>query len=192
MAEIFRSSAQQSASRLPLRVVSPEVSRDGSQWFAVNIRPNCERKAVLNLERQGFETFLPVQVKTVRHARQYRTVCRPLFPGYLFVALDLGRDRWRSVNGTHGVVTLVMNGGEPSRVPAGIVEALIAIATDKGVVRFDHELVPGQKVKILTGPFADFVGTLERLDDQGRVKVLLDMMGGQVPIKSRACELMPA
>lgn len=171
---------------------SPDVFRNGSHWFAVNIRPNCERKAVLNLERQGFETFLPVQVKTVRHARQYRTVCRPLFPGYLFVALDLGRDRWRSVNGTHGVVTLVMNGGEPSRVPAGIVEGLIAVATDKGVVRFDHELVAGQKVKILTGPFADFVGTLERLDDQGRVKVLLDMMGGSVPVMSRACELMPA
>jgi transcriptional antiterminator RfaH len=47
-------------------------------------------------------------------------------------------------------------------------------------------------VKILTGPFADFVGTLERLDDQGRVKVLLDMMGGSVPVMSRACELMPA
>ena len=168
------------------------LSEGGNGWFVVNIRPNCERKAVLNLERQGFETFLPVQIKTVRHARQYRTVCRPLFPGYLFVALDLGRDRWRSVNGTHGVVTLVMNGGEPSRVPAGIVEGLIAVSTDKGVIRFDHELVPGQKVKILTGPFADFIGTLERLDDQGRVKVLLDMMGGQVPVMSLACELMPA
>jgi len=90
------------------------------------------------------------------------------------------------------VVTLVMNGGEPSRVPAGIVEGLIAFSTEKGVIRFDHQLSPGQKVKILTGPFADFVGTLERLDDQGRVKVLLDMMGGQVPIMSRASELMPA
>lgn len=174
-------------------IVSPVVVPHGeAQWFAVNIRPNCERKAVLNLERQGFETFLPVQIKTVRHARQYRTVCRPLFAGYLFVSLDLKRDRWRSVNGTHGVVTLVMNGGEPSRVPTGIVEGLIAVATDKGVIRFDHELVPGQKVKILTGPFADFIGTLERLDDQGRVKVLLDMMGGQVPVMSHARELMPA
>ena len=172
-------------------VAQSTLSTTQSRWFAVNIRPNCERKAVFNLERQGFQTFLPVQLKTVRHARQYRTVCRPLFNGYLFVALDLTRDRWRSVNGTHGVVTLVMNGGEPSSIPAGIVEGLIAIA-DRGVVRFDHELILGQKVKILTGPFADFIGTLERLDDQGRVKVLLDMMGGQVPIMSRASELMPA
>ena len=170
----------------------PDLVPRSLQWFVVNIRPNCERKAVLNLERQGFETFLPVQIKTVRHARQYRTVCRPLFPGYLFVALDLTRHQWRSVNGTHGVVTLIMNGGEPSRVPEGVVESLIEISSDKGVVRFDRDLVPGQKVKILTGPFADFIGTLERLDDQGRVKVLLDMMGGQVPVRSRASELMPA
>jgi transcriptional antiterminator RfaH len=47
-------------------------------------------------------------------------------------------------------------------------------------------------VKILTGPFADFVGTLEWLDGQGRVKVLLDMMGGKVPLMSHARDLMPA
>jgi transcription elongation factor/antiterminator RfaH len=168
------------------------ASGSARAWYAVNIRPQCESKAVLHLRRQEFETFLPVQLKTVRHARQYRSVCRPLFPGYLFVALDLARDRWRSVNGTHGVVSLVMNGGEPAKVPAGIVENLIAIASDRGVVRFDHQLEAGQRVKILTGPFADFVGILEQLDDQGRVKVLLEMMGQQIPIMSRARELMPA
>jgi transcriptional antiterminator RfaH len=161
-------------------------------WFAVNIRPNCESKAVFHLRRQAFDVFHPVQLKTVRHARQYRSVYRPLFPGYLFITLDLARDRWRSVNGTHGVVSIVMNGGEPARVPTGVVESLIAVATDSGVVRFDHELALGQRVKILTGPFADFVGTLEQLDDQGRVKVLLEMMGAHVPVMSRACELMPA
>ena len=176
------------ASRSNAAGLTPLLDRD---WFAVNIRPNCESKAVFHLRRQAFEIFHPVQLKTVRHARQYRSVYRPLFPGYLFVTLDLARDRWRSVNGTHGVVSIVMNGGEPARVPTGIVESLIATATDSGVVRFDHELALGLRVKILTGPFADFVGTLEQLDDQGRVKVLLEMMGAHVPVMSRACELMP-
>jgi transcriptional antiterminator RfaH len=162
------------------------------QWFAVHIRPHCERKAVLNLERQRVETFLPTQIKTVRHARQYRTVCRALFPGYLFVALDLGRDRWRSINGTYGVVGIVTHGGVPAHLPSGFVESLLAASSENGVMRFDHELKPGAKVRLLTGPFADFVGTLEHLDPQGRVKVLLDMMGGKVPVMSRARELMPA
>jgi len=161
-------------------------------WFAVNIRPQCERKAVINLERQGFTTFLPVQLRTIRHARQYRTVCRPLFPGYLFVTLDLGRDRWRSINSTYGVASLVMNAGQPAQVPHGIVEGLIGCTAANGIVRFDHDLVQGQQVKILTGPFAEFIGKLERLDDQGRVTVLLEMMGGQVPVISKASQLMPA
>lgn len=177
---------------MPAHQAEPGGIAQNGQWFAANIRPNCERKAVLNLERQGFETFLPVQVKTVRHARQSRTVCRPLFPGYLFVALDLRRDRWRSVNGTYGVVALVMSGGQPAQIPCGIVEGLIGMSSPLGVIRFNHELGPGQRVKILTGPFADFIGTLERLDGQGRVRVLLDMMGGRIPVTSRACELMPA
>jgi transcription elongation factor/antiterminator RfaH len=160
-------------------------------WYAVNIRPHCERKAVANLERQGFNIFLPVQLKTIRHARQFRNVCRPLFPGYLFVMMDPDRDRWRSINSTYGVASLVMSGGRPTRVPEGIVEGLINCASGNGVIRFDQSLVPGQKVKLLTGPFSEFIGTLERLDDLGRVRVLLEMMGGRVPVISRTSELMP-
>jgi len=73
---------------------------NSSSWYAVKIRQSSERIAVANLERQGFRSFLPVHLKTVRHARQFRTVRAPLFPGYLFVFLDLARDRWRAVNGT--------------------------------------------------------------------------------------------
>ncbi len=55
------------------------------------------------LRRQEFSTFLPKQMKTVRHARRLRVTLSAFFPGYLFVRLDLARDRWRSVNGTLGV-----------------------------------------------------------------------------------------
>ena len=53
----------------------------GRAWFAVNTRPQCERIAITNLERQGFRTFLPLRDKTVRHARQFRRIVAPLFPG---------------------------------------------------------------------------------------------------------------
>ena len=167
-------------------------SSGGSSWFAVNIRPQCERIAVVNLERQGFRSFLPVCLKTVRHARQFRTVVAPLFPGYLFVDLDLTRDRWRSVNSTYGVTGLVMGWDQPVRVPPGIVEALVALSAEKGVVRLDRGLRLGQRVKLLAGPFADLIGTLERLDDQGRVRVLLGMMGTYVPVALTSDQLIPA
>ena len=63
-----------------------------------------------------------------------------------------------------------------------IVESLIERTDEFQVTRLDVELAPGQAVRILTGPFADFVGTLDRLDANGRVRVLLDIMGSTVPV----------
>ncbi len=65
----------------------------GESWYEVQTLPCREARAQLQLEGQGFSTFLPRYAKTVRHARKLSTVSAPLFPRYLFVALDLGRDR---------------------------------------------------------------------------------------------------
>src|SRR5437899_3222650 len=76
------------------------------RWFLVRTRPKCEQKAEMNLSAQGFRAYLPQIRKTIRHARKLRTVRAPLFPGYLFVVLDLERDRWLSVRSTIGVAHL--------------------------------------------------------------------------------------
>ena len=100
--------------------------------------------AARQLERQGFRTFLPQMLKTVRHARQLRTVRAAVFPGYVFVALDLARDRWRSVNGTINVSRLIMGEDMPLPVPTGIVEALMAYRDASGLCRLDRDLQPGR------------------------------------------------
>jgi transcriptional antiterminator RfaH len=110
------------------------------------------------------------------------TISAPLFPRYLFVILDRTRDRWRSINGTLGVERLLMCGGEPQPVPPGLVENLILAADDDGSVHFDYALHQGQRVRVAAGPFADLVGRLERLDDRGRVSVLLELLGGSVRV----------
>ena len=162
------------------------------RWFLVHTQPKSEHKAELHLGAQGFRTYLPQIEKTVRHARQLRTVRAPLFPRYLFVILDLGRDRWLSVRSTIGVSRLfTRQDGRPVPVPTGIVESLIE-RSDGKLTRLDASLVAGQQVCILSGPFADFVGTLERLDDAGRVKVLLEMMGTIVPVTLHRSVLSPA
>jgi transcriptional antiterminator RfaH len=88
------------------------------------------------------------------------------------VIVDRERDGWRSINGTLGVDRLLMHSKEPQAVPAGVVENLVAGADAQGNVRFDFRLREGDAVKVTAGPFADFVGRLERLDDHGRVRVL--------------------
>ncbi|MBG0792621.1 hypothetical protein IYY11_04125 [Methylocystis sp. H62] len=144
-------------------------------------RPRQEARAQFHLLQQGFPTFLPLMMKTVRRARKLRDVCGAIFPTYIFVVLDLGRDRWRTVNGTFGVASLVMAGEGPARVPIGVVEQLLDYTDDDGLVRFDRSLCVGQSVRVTAGPFANAIGCLERLDSNGRVRVLLDIMGGKVP-----------
>jgi transcription elongation factor/antiterminator RfaH len=162
------------------------------RWFLAHTLPKGERKAEWHLGAQGFRTYLPQFRKTVRHARQLRTVQAPLFPRYLFVILDLERDRWLSVRSTLGVSRLFTHqDGRPIPVPAGIVESLIQ-QCDGNVTRLDTGLVKGQHVRILSGPFADLVGTLERLDGAGRVQVLLEMMGTAVPVFLHRSVLSPA
>jgi transcriptional antiterminator RfaH len=119
--------------------------------------------------------------RTVRHARKLRTVLAPLFPGYVFVILDLSRDRWRSVNGSIGVASLIMGAEQPIPVPRGVVEALIVTRESFGTACLEHELEIGQKVRIQSGPFAQALCQLEHLNDRGRVCVLLEIMGGKVP-----------
>jgi transcription elongation factor/antiterminator RfaH len=168
-----------------------DLTLGSGRWYAANVRPNAERAALAHLSRQGFRSFLPTRLKTIRHARQFRTSIAPLFPGYLFVSLDISRERWRSVNGTVGVVSLVMTGNEPLPVPQGVIETLIDLSSENGIVQFE-KMQAGQRVKILTGPFAEQCGTLDSLDDRGRVHVLLDMMGMSISVISKSNQLAPA
>jgi transcriptional antiterminator RfaH len=163
----------------------------GERWFVVQSRPNKEHYAALQLANQDFRPFVPRLRKTVRHARRTRTVLAALFPRYLFLALDLERDRWRSVLGTFGVSTMIMAGERPRPVPEGVVESLADVADAAGAVDFADRLQPGRDVRFLEGAFAEQIGRVTRLDDNGRVAVLLEIMGGERVVTARASSLLP-
>jgi transcription antitermination factor NusG len=114
------------------------------------------------------------------------------FPRYLFVRLDLGRDQWRSVNGTFGVASLIMEGDRPKAVPSGVVEGLATLADAAGVISLEPVIGPGERVRILRGPFADHVGTMVRVDQQRRVQILLELMGAAVLVRSDRWAIAPA
>jgi len=159
------------------------VPESATRWYVVQCQPHREALAVEELAKQGFTAFSPSRLKSRRHARKITTIRAPFFPGYVFVALDLEKDRWRSVNSTRGVSRLVAFGELPAPVPVGIIDALAERCCDNGVMLDTETMEIGQSVKILAGPFAELIGTLERLDDNGRIGVLLDIMGGRVPVR---------
>lgn len=161
------------------------------RWYVVRTLAQRERHAVQQLTNQNYRAFLPLHLKNRRHARKVETISAPLFPRYLFVILDLTRDRWRSINGTFGVERLLMCTGGPQPVPPGLVENLMLSADEDGTVRFDYALHQGQRIKVAAGPFAELVGRLERLDDRGRVSVLLEIMGGSVRVALPQALVLP-
>jgi transcription elongation factor/antiterminator RfaH len=164
---------------------------EDERWFLAHTLSKSERKAEMHLRAQGFRTYLPQIDKTVRHARQFRRVRAALFPGYMFLILDLSRDRWLSVRSTVGVSSLFTCEGRPVPVPAGIVEGIIEYS-DGNLTSLDAGLTKGQSVRIVSGPFAGLVGTLDRLDGAGRTRVLLDIMGKAIPVGLPRIALSPA
>lgn len=168
----------------------PRVS-EGRRWYVVYTHPHREARAATQLAAQGFQTFLPRYRKTIRHARKLVTVSAPFFPRYLFVALDLKRDLWRSVNGTFGVVSVIMGEKLPCPIPDGIVDQLIASSDQDGQLMLDHNLKIGESVRLLTGPFASLVGELARIDGTRRVRVLLHLLGGAVTVSVGRGDLIP-
>jgi transcription elongation factor/antiterminator RfaH len=164
----------------------------GERWYVVHTQPNAEGMAVAHLEGQGYQVFCPRYCKAVRHARKTKRVLAPLFPNYLFLRLDVTRDQWRFVNGTRGVVRLIMQGMTPQPVPRGIVEVLQVQLGAADAMSWATMFKIGQAVRIVDGPFVDFVGTLQRLDAAGRVRVLLDLLGRSVSLALHCDALTPA
>lgn len=154
------------------------------RWYVVQTQLNGETRAAQNLMRQGYEIYLPRYLKRRRHARKVDVVARPLFPRYVFVAVDPATQRWRSIQSTFGVSHLVTNGDQPAVVPAGVVSALKAREDSKGFVEMDARprFAPGDKVRVLAGAFMDNAGLFNGMADHGRVSILLNMLGRQVRV----------
>lgn len=165
---------------------------EAERWHAVRTLPQREKLAVQQLTNQDYRVFLPMHLKTRRHARKVETITAPLFPRYLFAVLDRTKDRWRSINGTVGVERLLTSGGEPQAVPRGLIESLILATSEDGAVRFDFGLREGQSVKVIAGPFADLIGRLECLNGNDRVNVLLELLGGTIRVALPRTLLAPA
>jgi transcriptional antiterminator RfaH len=164
----------------------------GRRWYVARTQPHAESRAKANLEKQGFLTFCPRFRKSRRHARRLESVVVPLFPNYLFVQLDLSRDRWRAINGTRGVARMIMQGDLPQAVAPGVVEALQQRMRIDGTIDMTAKLEIGQSVRVADGPFADLVGRLAQLDSTGRVRVLLSLLGRTVSVALNGAVLLPA
>ena len=152
--------------------------------YVVQTQAQKEPLAVKELRNQGFQTFFPVIQKPLvaRHGRLISPPPAALFPKYLFVCLDLEADsRWRSINGTRGVVRLMCMDAQPSPVPVKAMERLLAagevLVPDTAALPFNL----GDPVEFANGPMQGHRG-LVQLCTADRVTVLLSLLGRRVPV----------
>lgn len=158
------------------------MNNPARRWYAVQTHPGRESLAEQQLRNQNFTVFFPLQMSGLRRARRLEQRAVSYFPGYIFVRLNLQSDRWRSINGTFGVRSLVMFGDRPAPLPDGFVEFLRSMTDDNGLFAPTTIFNEGDRVRILSGPFADLVGTIDRLESGARARILMGLIGGSVSI----------
>ena len=110
------------------------MSEAVKKWYLVYAKPRQERVARTNLERQGYETYLPLSRETKRRRGRATEVVAPLFPRYLFIHLDSQTDDWGPIRSTLGVVSLVRFAYQPAQVPDDLVATLRAREDSEGLV----------------------------------------------------------
>jgi transcriptional antiterminator RfaH len=157
---------------------------DTLSWYIVQFKPNSHKIAVRNLQRQGFETFLPMHEITRRTVVKFETVTRPLFAGYIFVACDPEAAPWQQINSTYGVSRMLSFAEEgPKPMPAALIAGLRARFDSVGKVMLLENFEAGQSVEMHSGPFARFIATVEQMASDARVWVLLDFMGKETRVQ---------
>ena len=154
------------------------------EWFILQFKPNAHHQVVKNLNQQGFKTFLPLHNTTTRNASRFINANRPLFPGYMFITFDRTESKWHKINNTYGVSRLLTFNSTLKSIPATFINNLMERYDSSGKLLPIRKLKKGDQVKVLKGPFASFVATVEKYEDDHRVWVLMDLMGRKSKIQT--------
>lgn len=148
-------------------------------WYTVHTKPRQEHTAEEHLHRQGFPVYLPRIQVTCRRQGRWRNFIEPLFPRYLFIQADPEIENLAPVRSTRGVSGLVRFGTQLIPVPDIFLATIRAKADpDTGVLIPDSpQFRTGDRVTILSGPFAQLEGIFQCEQGESRAQVLLECLG---------------
>jgi transcriptional antiterminator NusG len=169
-----------------------EEPGDDRHWYVVHCYSGYENKVRHNLEQRIdtmgmkdkiFDVVVPTEEEIeVRDGRR-RTVERRVFPGYILVQMILTEDSWYVVRNTPGVTGFVGMGNEPTPLRPEEV-ALIIKRMEAEAPRVKVTYKAGQKVRIIDGPFNDFIGTVDEIDmERAKVRVMVSFFGRETPVE---------
>ncbi|EKD99652.1 MAG: hypothetical protein ACD_22C00216G0005 [uncultured bacterium] len=173
-------------------VTIAESTNPDAKWYVVHTYSGHEGKVAVTLKQRVeaggftdrvFKIFIPHQEKIVISEGKKRSVDERLFPGYVIVQMVMSDDAWHIVRSTRGVTGFVGTGTTPTPLPETEVRALMKF-TRMEAPKFEAKFNVGDSVKITDGPFAEFLGKVDEVnEEQGKVKVLVSVFGRETPVE---------
>jgi transcriptional antiterminator RfaH len=155
------------------------------KWFIAQIKPNSYDIAIQNLERQGYETFLPKMQITQRQKQKFINKNIYVFPGYLLVCFNPDLIPWAKINSTYGVTKILAFNNKPAEISSDLVLELKKRYEINSNLTQKERLQKGDSIKFYTGPFADLIARVESVDEKNRIWILFEAMGGYRRLKLR-------
>jgi len=174
--------------------------QEDSKWYVVHTYSGHEGKVAKTLQQRADsfnlaakinQILLPTQEKIVINEGKKRKMDERLFPGYVMINMVMGDDTWYLVRSTAGVTGFVGTGDRPTPISSSEVASILKFVETEAP-KFEAKFRIGDSVRIIDGPFADFVGAVDEVnDDQGKVKVLVSVFGRETPIELDFLQVTP-
>jgi len=176
----------------PGHIIIKKSDDKRANWYVVHTYSGHEAKVAeqlrqriisMGLEDKVFELLIPTQDKIQIRAGKKETIKEKIFPGYLLVRMILSDQSWLTVRTTPGITGFVGIGSKPTPIEAKEVQAIQKFTKIKAP-KFKAKFDIGEAVKIIDGPFAEFLGTVDQInEDKGKVRVLVSIFGRETPVE---------
>ena len=178
--------------KIPGHIIINSKENDKANWFVVHTTSGHEvriaetlrqRVETMGLSDNVFEILVPTQDRIIIRSGKKATIKEKIFPGYMLVKMVMDDPTWLAVRTTPGITGFVGAGKQPtplSELEVSNIQKFVSTPAK----RFKTRFTKGEAVKITDGPFSDFLGTINEIDEEkGKVKVLVSIFGRETPVE---------
>jgi transcriptional antiterminator NusG len=162
-----------------------------AQWYVIHAYSGHEEKVKKNLEKRIesmdmhdkiLEVFVPMEDEIEIKDGKRRHVQKRIFPGYILVKMVMSDESWSVVRNTPGVTSFVGSGNKPVPLHENELRSILKQVKQEPQIRVEFQL--GESVRVVDGPFADFLGKVDEINaEKGKLKVLVNMFGRETPVE---------